>query len=101
MPISPFPLVPVPGVEIEVPALDGLRIGGLPQRARDRDRRNARGRRDALLGRTERRLDPEFGEREGEAAQGRDRVDDDRRVYGVRGPADRRQGGPYARGPPL
>ena len=30
MPISPFPLVSVPGVQVEVPTLDGLRIRGLP-----------------------------------------------------------------------
>ena len=44
------------------------------------------------MGRTERRLNPEFGEREREAAQGGDCVDDDRRIHRVRGLDDRFEG---------
>src|SRR3989441_614685 len=92
MPFPPLPLVPVPGVEVEIPSFDGLRIRGLPERPRDCDGRDAGGRRDALLGRTGRRFDPELREGQRDAAEGRDRVDDHGRIRGVRGLDDRLQG---------
>src|SRR5437899_1539647 len=89
MPLPPLPLVPVPSIEVQIPSFDGLRIRGLPERPRDRDGRDAGGRGDALLGRTESRFDPELRERQREAAEGRDRVDDHGRIRGVRGLDDR------------
>src|SRR2546425_2998566 len=52
MPLPPLPLVPVPGVEVEIPSFNGLRIRGLPEGPGDRDGRDAGGRPRALLGRT-------------------------------------------------
>src|SRR3990170_3929413 len=98
MPFRPFPRESVPGEEVEVPTLDVLRPDGFPQRPRDGDGSDSRGGREALLGGRERAIDPEPVEREGQAAEARNRVDEDERVALVGDFDDRLQGARDARG---
>src|SRR5205807_1198278 len=92
MPVAPLPFVSVPGVQVQVPSLHGLRVRRFPERSGHRDRSDARGGGDALLGRREPSIDPELRERKREPAEGRDSVHDHERVRGMGGLDDRLEG---------